>query len=112
MVKHIEIGGASRPVLYNINALIEFEELTGHEILQNSLQMDLRSLKKLRALAYVGLKYGARREGLKEVITLDEVGEWLSISDNSIPQIVEAFRSSSEGEPNSGVKTESEEIKN
>jgi hypothetical protein len=98
MVKHIEIGGKSRPVLYSINALIEFEELTGHDMLNTSLNMDLRSLKKLRALAFVGLKYGAKHEGLTEKIELDTVGDWLSLSDGSITEFVSAFRTSNETE--------------
>jgi hypothetical protein len=112
MVKHIEIGGKTRPLLYNINALIEFEELTGDEILKTSLNMDLRSLKKIRALAYVGLKYGAKAEESTEIFTLEKVGDWINLSDETIPNIVKAFRSSNQGEDNGSESTEEAAPKN
>ncbi len=112
MIKHIDIGGKSRPVLYNINALIEFEELTGYEILRNHLQMDMKSLKKIRALAFVGLKHGAKVDQTGETFTIEQVGEWISFQDESIPNIRTAFSEANNNETESGKSTGEDEPKN
>jgi len=80
-MKKIEIGGASRPVLYNINALASFNQGTGttldwiFKMMSNPLNMDMNHL---RWLAYVGLKEGAEEEGVAVDFDLRSVGKWLT----------------------------------
>jgi hypothetical protein len=108
MVKQIEIGGELRPVHFSINALIEFEELTGTDMLNGGTMVDFRSLKKLRALTYVGLKYGARNEGKEFKHTQDEVGDWLNLADGSINKITDAFRTANQPQESATESTAAE----
>lgn len=95
MVKFIDIGGEKRPVRYSVNALIEFEDLTGLNILSAGSVIDFRELKTLRALAFVGLKHGARAEKKQFDIVLEDVGDWLAVSDGSIELIMKTFQADS-----------------
>lgn len=92
MVKFIDIGGEKRPVRYSVNALIEFEEMTGLNILSAGSVIDFRELKTLRALAFVGLKHGARAEKKQFDIVIEDVGDWLAIGDGSMELIVKSFQ--------------------
>jgi len=80
-MKNIEIGGKVRPVLYDINALAEFNALTNtslawiFEMMGNPLSMDMN---ELRALAYSGLKYGAEESNQVVDFELKDVGKWLT----------------------------------
>lgn len=76
--KHVEIGGELRPVNFGRNALVEFEELTGFSLMDGT--SSLTSFKAMRALVYVGLKWGLYKSDGKEPkprFTILEVGDWL-----------------------------------
>jgi len=72
-VKHITVAGVSYPVRYDVNALCEFEELTGMSLLQRP-RLDMRSM---RALVFVGLKSGHQFEEKEFDKTLEDVGNML-----------------------------------
>jgi hypothetical protein len=85
----IEIGGRKRPVRYGWNALAEFGKLTGiglNDIAfvekegQTYLSMQFADLL---SLIYVGLKYGARKEGEKVDFTVEDIGDWMDNEDVS-----------------------------
>jgi hypothetical protein len=109
-MKEIKIGGQSRPVKYNINALIEFEELTGVEIIGGIDAKAFSRLKNMRALAFVGLKHGFL-ETSKEALpfTIDEVGKWIGFGDGSMNDFFSAFNDQSSSD--SETKEETEEGK-
>lgn len=92
MVHEILLGGKLRPIEYNINALIDFDEITGLDIMNGVTAKDLRKLKNLRALAYVGLKHGLLARNEKVDITLEEVGTMLSFTDGSMEKVLENFK--------------------
>lgn len=73
----INIGGKDRPVKYNFNAIIEFEELTGIDLAANDDKQMFTKPKFMRALAFVGLKHGAKVEKQEIDFTIDDVGDWL-----------------------------------
>lgn len=73
----VNIGGQERPVRYNFNAIIEFEELTGVDLSSNSDATLFTKPKNLRALAFCGLKHGAKSEKKEVEFTLEDVGGWL-----------------------------------
>jgi hypothetical protein len=88
----IELGGQKRPVNYTINALIEFEQLTGVSVFDRAeLPAALRSLKNIRTLVFVGLKWGAIQAEQAFEHTEVQVGTWLSFTDGSIDRVMEAF---------------------
>jgi len=93
-MQYITIGGASRPVKYTINALLEFEELTGIDLISGSPEERARltKLKNVRALAFVGLKHGAKAENKALDFELETVGDWLSLHDGSFNNIVSSYR--------------------
>jgi hypothetical protein len=95
-MKEIKIGGVSRPVKYNINALIEFEELTGVELIGGIDPKALTRLKNMRALAFVGLKHGFM-ETSKEALpfTIEDVGKWIGFGDGSMDDFFTAFNNDS-----------------
>ncbi len=59
----VNIGGKDRPVKYNFNAIEELQDM-GFDIL-NGAEKLLKSLKFVRAVAYIGLKYGEDETGEK-----------------------------------------------
>jgi hypothetical protein len=93
-VKEIEVNGQKFPVRYDLNALCELEELTGYNMLDGSMQFNMRSL---RGLAYVGLKHGHRYQHNNTsqfTKSLDDVGTWLQPSDLKLfPPILFQFTS-------------------
>jgi hypothetical protein len=80
-MKTIEIGGKQRPVLYDINALAEFNEATKtsldwiFKMLANPLTMDMN---QFRWMAYVGLKNGCEETNTPVDFNLKDVGKWLT----------------------------------
>lgn len=89
----INIGGEERPVKYTLNAVIEFEELTGIDVTKGS--PDFARIASMRALAFVGLKHGAKVEKKEFNHTLEDVGEWLGFGDGTIVEFVKAFQNDS-----------------
>lgn len=77
MIRHLDIGGANRPIDFNFNCLEEFEEMTGTDAL-NGMKV---SVKNVKALIFCGLKYGLYPEGAdnsKLDFDLKKVGSWLN----------------------------------
>ena len=72
----IKIGGKERPVRYNFNAIEELQEM-GFDILNGAADL-IKSLKFVRAVAYIGLKYGEDETGEKvPELSLKQVGAML-----------------------------------
>ena len=94
MAHEIKLGGKTRPISYTINALIEFEELTGIDMVGGTREdrAKLTKLKNVRALAFAGLKHGAKAEGKEVDFTVEDVGDWISFNDGSVEQIMNAYR--------------------
>lgn len=90
-MRHIEIGGKKRPVHYSINALIEFEEITEIEIQSGANVEQLRKLKNIRTLAFIGLKHGAKNSNEEVDFTEEQVGDWIGFNDGTADKILEAF---------------------
>lgn len=102
-MNEIKLGGKTRTISYNINALIEFEELTGVDLMDSLDARKLNKLKNIRALAFAGLKHGAKAAGKEVDFTVDDVGTWISFNDDTITEIMNAYRkdqpAQTEGEP-------------
>ncbi len=71
----IEIGGEKRPIVGNINALIELKKDHGIDVINGFNSV---GFEEIRALIFVALKYGAKKEKQEFKLTLDDVGEWLT----------------------------------
>ena len=75
----VNFGGKDRPVKYNFNAIEELQDM-GFDIL-NGAEKLLKSLKFIRAVAYIGLKYGEDETGQKEPeLNVKQVGAILKNS--------------------------------
>ncbi len=94
----INIGGKQRPVKYTVNALLEFEELTGIQILGSVDPTEFGRLKNMRALAFVGLKHGAKAEQKEIDFKIEDVGDWIGFNDGSMGQFLSAFQDSTKSE--------------
>jgi hypothetical protein len=91
-VKQVEINGKSYPVRYDINALCEFEELTGKSLINGKVEFDL---KGIRAMVYVGLKSGHCFNNKSEFQhTIQEVGSWLNLTDGTFNKFMGALNES------------------
>jgi hypothetical protein len=88
----IEIGGQQRPVLFTINALAEFEAITGTSVFDmDKMSTTMLSLTGCRALVYVGLKAGARRNRDTFRHSIEDVGDWLTSSGEKLGEVMNAF---------------------
>lgn len=72
------IGGKERTVLFTVNALIELRDKHGVDILKGIDEQSM-SPETIRAIAFVGMKHGAKRDKVEFTETLDEVGDMLTI---------------------------------
>lgn len=95
MVHEIKLGGKLRPISYTINALIDFEDLTQIDLVNVTQEQrrELGKVKNVRALAFVGLKHGARAAGKDVDFTVDDVGDWISFNDGTIGEVMRAYQS-------------------
>lgn len=105
----IELGGKKRPVAFTVNALIEFEGLIGSDF--NGLGAEIMKLKNLRALTFVGLKHGAKAEGQAVDFTLEDVGDWLNLTNGSTTAIIDAFMNHSTPVTDNHASAEVEDVK-
>lgn len=72
------IGGKERKVSFTINALIELKKDYSVDVLKG-LDKEALGPEEIRAIAFIGLKYGAKSEGVVFQTTVEEVGDWLTI---------------------------------
>jgi hypothetical protein len=106
----IKIGGEDRPVKYTLNAVIEFEELTGIDVTKGS--PDFAKISSMRALAYVGLKHGAKAENKEFTASLEDVGGWIGFGDGSVVEFIKAFQNDgSSGNESTSETEEGKELK-
>lgn len=109
MTNTVEIGGQQRPVKYNFNAFIEFEEITGIDLTAGANEDQFKKIKNLRALVFVGLKHGARYEKQEFDHTIEDVGGWLSFGDGTTDKFLSSLIKDSKpdnGEPNDNAESE------
>lgn len=93
----IKLGGKDRPVAYNLNAIIEFEELTGIDLSAGVSDASVLSkAKNIRALAYCGLVHGAKTEGIEIDFSIDDVGAWISPTGGSAQEFFKIFSGSAQ----------------
>ena len=91
----IKMGGKERPVKFNINALAEFNRLTGtnfawlFQIAENPLIMDFNHV---RYLAYCGLVEGCEINDQEIDFTVKEVGQWLNDDFAKFPDLVKGLQ--------------------
>jgi hypothetical protein len=90
-VKYIERkNGDKYPVRYDVNALCQFEDLTGGKSLLNGLaDFDVRYM---RALVYVGLACGHSFEEKAFKLSMLDVGKWDDLIKQVFPQCMKICR--------------------
>lgn len=77
-------NGDKYPVRYDVNALCQFEDLTGGKSLLNGLgDFDVRYM---RALVYVGMVCGHEYDDKKLKLSMLDVGRWDDMIKNIFPQ--------------------------
>ncbi len=97
MAKTVNLGGKDRPVVYNLNAIIELDELTGIDLSSGTDTALMTKPKTIRALAYCGLKHGAIDAGVEVDFKLEDVGKWITVGDNTtMVQLYKIFNSQSD----------------
>lgn len=74
----MRIGDKNRPIAGNINGLIELKKEHGIDII-NGFDKGSFGFESVRALTFVALKYGHRKEVGKELdFTIEDVGDWVT----------------------------------
>lgn len=110
LTKTVKIGGKDRPVKYNLNSIIEFDELTGLDIASGEIKVEeLRRSKNLRQFLFVGLKHGALTEKQEVDFTADNVGEWVGLGGNEFNEFLNALQTQSASDKEGGDGGASEE---
>ena len=94
MVKHVEIGGASRAVKYGFAALMEFTESNGYTMADLDKLGENMKLKDALFLVWCGLKHGARVEKQPFSYTLEDVADWLDEKPQVMEEVLNVFSSS------------------
>lgn len=94
-MRYIQLGGEKRPIRFTVNAIMEFEDLTGLDIMTIEGQSKMESVRNVRALAFVGLKSGFKKEFPNKDVpfSIDDVGDWLDTE--NIELVKNAFISDS-----------------
>lgn len=72
-----------RPVLFDLGALSTAESLTGVNYFQGVNWANL-AFRDLHALLYAGLKSGARKMGIKFLLSFDDVGALIDLDNISV----------------------------
>ena len=89
-MNYIKINNKDRPVRFGWNALAEYERLTGMSLLQLVDMKNMGADKTLK-LVYIGLLFGAKKEGDPVDFTVEDVGDWLDDNENIIPDTINIF---------------------
>ena len=76
-VYHVELGGRTRPVRFDFQALADFGDLTGLSLVQLEGGLDL-TIRQLADLALFGLQGGARKRRELFEHTAEDVTAWLN----------------------------------
>lgn len=102
--KTVSFGGKSYPVRYDVNALCDFEDLSGKSLVNGSIDMDIRCL---RALVYVGLKCGHNFTNKTEKfpLSLQDVGEMVSLNDDTMKNFMAVLEDSLGGNKEDSEKS-------
>lgn len=101
----IDIGGKKRPVRFNFNAYSELEDL-GFDILGGMDKLAGKGIKFIKALAYVGLKYGHDETGKADPgFDIKDVGAW--IKNNHANEFIAVLNKQSKSESEGGEAGES-----
>lgn len=72
------IGGKDRPISFTVNALIELREKYDIDVVKGITEESMRP-ETLRAIAFVGLKHGAKRAKVEFTESIEEVGDILTL---------------------------------
>ncbi len=101
----IDIGGKKRPLAFPINALIELKKDYGVNVLE---AFNPNDPEVIRAIGYVGLKYGHKNSTLAEIdFSIEDVGNWMTIP--KIKEISSELISQSKSENSTGEEKPSGE---
>jgi hypothetical protein len=80
-VINLEINGAQYPIRYDVNALSEYEEITGKSFVTIFSEENDMGIRALFALAYVGMKCGHNFQN--KIIPFsqsrEQLGGWIPI---------------------------------
>jgi hypothetical protein len=88
----VNLGGKNRPVAYNLNAIIQFEELTGIDLSAGVSDAGVLSrAKNVRALAYCGLVHGAKENNVDVDFSIEDVGSWISPTGKNAQEFFKIF---------------------
>lgn len=92
--REVEVNGQKYPVRYDMNALCEFEDITGKSLIKGMVDSDVRCI---RALVYVGLKCGHdfKQKGVtKFTHSINDVGQMLDLTSGVVNRFMEVLNES------------------
>ena len=95
----MKIGGKDRAIAFTINALLELKNDHSIDILKG-MNKDAFGPEEIRAIAFVGLKHGAKRDKTEFNETIEEVGDMLSL--DSIAELMKSILGQSAKEGKTG----------
>lgn len=86
----VKIDGKDCPVCFGWNAYKEYECISGKSIFQFTDTKDFSATCVLQ-LSYVGLLYGAKKDGGDTNFTIENVGDWLDRNEDVATEIIEIY---------------------
>lgn len=95
--KTVNIGGKDRPVEYNLNAIIDFDEATGIDLVNGFTPESISKPKTLRQFLFVGLKHGALKAKIEIDFTLENVGEWVMLDGQVFQDFLKVYIDQAKG---------------
>ena len=87
----IDIGGKVRPILFRLQAIKIYQQLTGKNLLKEDLAKLLEDLEaeKISALVYAALVCGSHPT--KPDFTIDDVENWLGLDVAIFKEVIQAY---------------------
>ena len=92
VVRKIEINGKSRPILFRLQAIKIYQQLTGKNLLKEDLGKMLTEdldAEKICALVYAAMVCGCYPQ--EPDFKLEDIENWLGLDTNIFQEVVQAY---------------------
>lgn len=110
MTQYLNLGGEERPVRFAMEALLQYEQRTGRNSLQDfsAMQSGTASVTLMLSLLFAGLCAGSSYTKQPVNYTLEDVAVWIGSDMTMLQKAAEMFAASfepaQEGEPEKKIK--------
>jgi len=89
--QEVETRGVKYPIRFGFNATADFSEMSGLTIADLQKLGENITPSAVRSLAYVGLKHGARINGEKFQLTIEDIGDMMDEDPSFLENVLKCF---------------------